>query len=456
MEQFIKKLKNLITNQPDLIWFGFFIFLLPFNIGKFLGIALPYSDQVFNHWTAVFLYVSDAILLVAILLWLIRIFRGRFRVKMGSRWLMFGLLLFTVAILISLFANPGWPASLLGFGRWVEILLIITYISLMVVTWRRRFAVILIWFIAISIQAFIAVFQFLLQQSLGLKLLGESVLSVHLQNVAKIVVDGQIWLRAYGTQVHPNVLGYFLVISLIFAGFLYARVRSVPWRIIISSLAGVQIMALVMCFSRTAWLGLVLGLGVLVVLCLIWRVGRASAVGLDIRRILPLLITMAVLVATVIAYKPMIQSRLVTGDSNGDLSLSFRQELNQLGWNRFSTQPLTGQGLRQFVPSLKDEPSICAEPWKFQPIHNAFLLILVETGIFGLLAWLLIIAAKFIILFGKLKNVPRGTFFYRNTDVLYVFTIISAFAASVFLMTYDHYIFDVYQSAVLYGLILAL
>ena len=436
--------------------FGFFVLLLPFNIKKFLAILLPYSDVVFNTWTAAFLYLSDLLLGLILILWLIRIIKKKFVVSRPLLIIPMNLLAFVIFVSISTLLWTNQAVSWLGVIRWAEILIIMVYATSVITTWRRRITLVAIWFFTMTFQAVIGLLQFVQQRSVGLKWLGESVLSTSITNVAEIVVGEHAWLRSYGTQVHPNVLGFLLVISLLFGFYLYVRVKSGSWRVVISALAGLQSIALITTFSRTAWISLVLGFGVLGVLCILWR--RFSPLRMigNVKSYYPLIITASVLVAGIISFWPMISARLVTGDSHGDMAVSIRQELSQKGWDRFAEHPWFGIGLNQFVASLSKDSEITSQPWKFQPIHNVCQLALVETGIIGVALLGYIVLRRLSQIFLKLKNVPRGTFFNRQNEVLYVFVISSGIFASLFLMTFDHYIFDVYVSMLVMGLLLSL
>lgn len=454
MEQFITKLKSLCKTQPDLAIFGIFVFLLPLGTRRFIAVLLPYSDQVFNFWSAAFLYLSDILLAICVCLWLFRVLKRRFRRTERSRlmWLMMGL--FTTILVISTVLSPYPQLSWYGAVKWVEVFLLCGYTLSVVVTWRRRFMVGVLFFAAVSVQAILAVLQFLNQQSLGLKWLGESTLGTSIPDVAEVVVQGQTWLRAYGTQSHPNVLGYLLVVALMFAIYLYVRVKSANWRVAISALAGLQVMALIMTFSRTAWLGLLLGVGALVVLCIVWRGPISWFKKFSPRSLYPLFITGLISVIALITLWPLVTGRFTVMDANGDMAVSYRRELNLLGWDRFASHPIIGIGPKQFVPSLVTVPAVITEPWKFQPIHETYLLLLTETGIIGLVGFGAVIIIKFGSQAKKLKNVPRGTFFYQNSDILYVFILISILVLSLFVMLYDHYILDIQQSSLTFWLLM--
>lgn len=82
--------------------------------------------------------------------------------------------------------------------------------------WQGIFSVIII---SAILQSFIAIIQFLLQKSIGLTFLGESIFSVFDPGVAKIVINGDIFVRSYGFFPHPNILGGFLALSLVITLF---------------------------------------------------------------------------------------------------------------------------------------------------------------------------------------------------------------------------------------------
>ncbi|MEA2098362.1 MAG: O-antigen ligase family protein [Patescibacteria group bacterium] len=76
------------------------------------------------------------------------------------------------------------------------------------------------------LQSLIAIYQFIAQRSLFTspilaKITGESIIGPQISGVAKIVVDGEKIIRAYGAFPHPNVLGGFLIFTLLITIYLY-------------------------------------------------------------------------------------------------------------------------------------------------------------------------------------------------------------------------------------------
>ena len=83
--------------------------------------------------------------------------------------------------------------------------------------------VVLLIFIGGIFQSLIAALQFILQKSVGLKIIGESVIAPNVLGVAKFEIYGEKILRAYGTFPHPNLLAVFLVLSLASGWWLWTQ-----------------------------------------------------------------------------------------------------------------------------------------------------------------------------------------------------------------------------------------
>lgn len=68
--------------------------------------------------------------------------------------------------------------------------------------------------ILLGLQTSIAVIQLLLQQDLGLQLIGEPQISENIKGIAKLSFqEGLTIIRSYGTFAHPNILAGFLIVS---------------------------------------------------------------------------------------------------------------------------------------------------------------------------------------------------------------------------------------------------
>jgi hypothetical protein len=86
----------------------------------------------------------------------------------------------------------------------------------------------LVLFFSLLFQGIIAFLQVLRQESLGLTFLGESVLNTHINGVATVIINGEEFLRGYGTFLHPNLLAAFVLINILVYYLLFIVPRGTP------------------------------------------------------------------------------------------------------------------------------------------------------------------------------------------------------------------------------------
>ncbi len=157
---------------------------------------------------------------------------------------------FPVAFVLSAAASRGEPYAVFKVCVWIFIgLLLGRYVRP-----RRVFIFLAAYGV---IEAMLGTWQFIFHKSLGLRFLGESVLSPLNSHVARTFVSGGRLLRAYGTFPHPNILAAFLVLSLIAWAYFFVRARG-AYRVAITLPLFIICLGLVVTFSRTAWLAAVL------------------------------------------------------------------------------------------------------------------------------------------------------------------------------------------------------
>ena len=121
--------------------------------------------------------------------------------------------------------------------------------------------------VMLLIQAAVALPQFFFQRSVGLAWLGERILDLDYPGISRLGVGTRYWMRAYGLSDHPNVLGGMLATGLTLGAgwWLGHRPRSRWNHFWAGLLFVVGVAALFSSYSRSAWLGLMLGLAFLVV-----------------------------------------------------------------------------------------------------------------------------------------------------------------------------------------------
>jgi putative inorganic carbon (HCO3(-)) transporter len=189
-----------------------------------------------------------------------------------------------------------------------------------------------------------------------------------------------------GEQIHPNVMAGTLVLLTLFApGRLLFGDRQMAWWswTLLSLATGFLLVVLLLTKSRGAWLALVAGLIVLVILrwpywgsVLVWGFGVADA-------------------ALLVSYPDLVQELILGNGTFINLSsFAGRQEIWSAAIAMIRDFPLTGIGMGTFPQVLRAlYPSFLLSINAGTPhAHNLFLQIAVDLGLPGLALWLIMVA----------------------------------------------------------------
>lgn len=439
MKKFFKNL------SPSLSLFYLFVFSIPF--WKRLEIATPWSmiGQNFFEYGTIFLYGTSLLLLLTIVVWAFEVWRGGFldsargrqKIIIGPRVIFWLLVLFLLWSAISLIGSR-YPA--IGFFHFL-LLGQVFLIYLFVINKAREinfFEGLAIVIISSGVfQVGIALGQYLKNQSLGLGILGEIKLSSTIAGVAKIIIDGERHIRAYGTFPHPNVLAGFLVIVGIAAIVLFFKTKG--WKKYFTFLSLLIVsFGLFITFSRTGWLAATIFWGALG----LWNF---SLLRHERKRNLIFLGSyfLVLLIFALVLWRG-ISFRLTLADVGGDAAISERVLTARSAFTMMKAVPLKGVGIGESILSMKlFFPSLSF--WQYQPTHNIYLLIGAEMGVVGLLLFLALITAVFYFL-GAIRWVPKVDVI-RGTDI--------AFSAILFISFFDHYFWTTQQGILLFGVVFA-
>jgi O-antigen ligase len=202
--------------------------------------------------------------------------------------------------------------------------------------------------------------------------------------------DGARVLRAYGTLPHPNIVGGFVLITLLgpVSLFLINKRPNLPALLLFA--LGISLLAIT--FSRSAWLGLIAFSLILIL----------KSKFLDRKRLGLLLLT-AVLsfLITLLPYRQLVQARTVNITSNSEkFSFIGRAWLSQEATQIIRENPLTGVGIGSFIIQLARR---AGEGYIIEPVHNIFLLAGAELGIPGMLL-VLALTISFAFYLSKTQN----------------------------------------------------
>ncbi len=265
-------------------------------------------------------------------------------------------------------------------------------------------------------QAGLAIYQFFVQKVFACKWLGMASQNPMDGGVSVIAFGDERYLRAYGSFGWPNTLGAFLAVCLLVGLYILLKSRK-PCSLFITIGQLVILTGLILSFSRGAWLAGLIGV------IIIFVIARSSNSHLDDEaislrtiadksdcfvaaaprndRITTLLLTqffyyLILILILIIALAPLFNARFdlnnqVEMTSYSEHSEQYFQAKNLFGSYDFWNKNLwLGFGQGTYTLNLYNNDSSLAS-WKYQPAHNVYVLMLVETGLFGLLFYLFII-----------------------------------------------------------------
>ena len=336
------------------------IFLIPTQLGYHFWPDFAHVFGIRVDYLSPTIYLTDVLILSLFIFWV------NTKPKIGRRtivWII-SFLLFAF-INVSLAKNTG--AALYKWIKIFEFAFFGYYLSSLKGLDIKR-QIILPLSISILFFSSVGILQFLKQGALGgpLYFLGERSFSPSSPGIALVDIGGTQYLRAYSTFSHPNSFAGFLVTGLILLTF---SKESRRLKMLVFTLG---LTALFLSFS----LGALLGLAVVLLFYLITRIST---------RILKKSLIAIIFLSIFLSMAQAIYSKGYLRAGNLPEDIHNRLVLAGAAGKLFSFSPVWGVGLNNFIVRLPEIKLVTGVSWWLQPVHNIFLLVLTETGIFGLL-----------------------------------------------------------------------
>ncbi len=374
------------------------------------------------------LYFLDFLMIIVIILGLD--YFDKFKLKgfsLKKNYLFIFGLAFILWSALSLLWSINRQLSLYYFLRLFLAISFFLVISLIKVDWRKiSFAFIF----AGLIQSLLAFWQFFSQKFFSSKILGIAFQTAGRLGSSVIELANTRWLRAYGSFPHPNILAAFLLTVIFFDFYLIIKEKSK----IAFYLLPLFIFALLITFSRASILVLIFIL--LLWICLSFIFKELT----DLRKIAIFSLIIIFIFSSLLA--PFLIVRL-KGQERVEL-ISLKERINQfyLAKNLIKKFFFLGSGLGTFTFAFYlFQPNF--PNWYYQPVHNIYLLIWQELGIIGFFLFFLFLVIAFVYAFkNKLKK--EGVF------------IFSLFLSLLIIGLFDHFLWTINCTLVLWWLIFAL
>ncbi|HDQ22886.1 MAG TPA: O-antigen ligase family protein [Candidatus Uhrbacteria bacterium] len=312
-------------------------------------------------------------------------------------------------------------------------------------------------------QSILASYQFLAQEVLASKWLGLAQQLPQTLGVSVIEFNGLRLMRAYGAFSHPNILGGFLAVCLVFLTILLILSQSKKQSVFLWFCLPIISAGLFFAFSKSAFLALAAGLFFLIIFVFLSSDQQAKIIFSQI-----VFVIFTVLAVLFLIYQQPVLARLA-GEGRLEqksfteraLYLDQAKELIKNNW-------LQGAGLGNYVLALYDQDEKKQPAWAYQPVHNVYLLSAAELGIFGFLFFILIIIEAFRRLWsvkieeraGLLKAFAlfklTGIFDFYRRNYFWHLGLTAVFIMILVLMAFDHYFWTQYFGIMFWWLMLGL
>lgn len=404
------------------ILLGIFVFMMPFQIDILVYISPIFKTGNFNPFGATFIYLNDFVLIAALISCGIAIWRGEIKKKItyGNSIIAILMVLFFATLQISVFFAQDKVLAFNLVLRFAELYLFYFFIINKIV---KLDTLINIFIATISVQSVFAIWQYLAQGPIGLSFLGEVNITPETYGVAKIQLIDEILIRPYGTFPHANILAGFLVVSIFLTYFRIKQKEFIAYPLLL-----LQMGALVLTFSRGAFMALFIGF-------LIYISIRESKI--SFKYILFGLIVLAFFVV-VFDLEQTILERVLFADT---ASLNERIMYFNISKRMMMHAPF-GIGLGNFTFWMSDFTSVKLAPWLYQPVHNTYMLMANEIGVFGMGIFGILLGTFVTKLFIVMKKVTEKM---KDLGVILISILVAIFVLGLF----DHYLFSLYHGQVL-------
>lgn len=375
--------------------FLLFIFLLPWQTQLIL------RDVTLNGYTweygKVSLYISEIVLWCLLMLygaWLT--FQPRAHLTLSRIQLLlhrpavigyWAAIFFAIACGLSIIWAP-WQS--LAVARWLTVVEGIALFSFVFVfVPRSRHAsltiadIAIVWVGGAVIESVLGLYQFFSQGVFASSLLGMAWHESWRGGAIILQTATERWLRSYGSLPHPNVLGGYLTLALFWLWYLVPKATTAVRRIAYAIVAAIISVTVLFSFSRSAWIAL--ALGGIVIISSLWRFGDRTTIKNSIKIFIPAAVALVIIGLSLTG--PII-TRLEGREPLEVNSIQLRLTYTEQALALISNHWLSGVGIGNYTLAVYQEINSNLPGYYYQAVHNIFLLIFAEIGIFGILIFI--------------------------------------------------------------------
>jgi O-antigen ligase len=292
--------------------------------------------------------------------------------------------------------------------------------------WKKNFIALSL---AGGLQAVLAVVQFASQRVIASKWLGISAHAVYPLGDAVTETPVGRFLRSYGSFPHPNIFGGFMVIAF-FATLFWLKTAKGHWKFAGWFFLILNFLGLFLSFSRSAWLGFALAF-------IFWLVMNLKEKETRLETAKIIFIVIAFSGVLVLNFWPILDTRISSSGRLEQKSNQGRITLLIQDVGVVKNKWFLGTGFGNYTYYLYQQDS-SESAHDYQPVHNVFLLIWSELGIFGLIIFLTL-----------LFFISWRVWLTRNWEALALILILLPISLV------DHYLWTLYEGLIISALVIA-
>ncbi|MEA2065037.1 MAG: O-antigen ligase family protein [Patescibacteria group bacterium] len=422
----------------------FFVFLLPWQTSYKLR-EVFINGAKWEYGTICF-YAIDILLIVLFILFVIS--NRRLRIKENykktlkdKKKLYFFILILSLVVFsfLSIFWSTDKILALYSVVKIAEAIALFFLLLNVRFSWQKMF---IAFIVAAVIQSGLSLWQFFQQATFASSWLGMSFYDAQELGVSVVQTPLRRWLRAYGSFQHPNILGGYLAISLVLTTGLYLKIQNKiqqNYKILLIRLSlllvyCLQFSALLVSFSRSAWIAIAFSLSSIFLLAIIKKQKE------EILNLIKIFIISAGIIGIffTVFQEPFLARVKIRGRLETK-SVEERINYTTEAKNLIKENWLVGAGIGNYTLASYYKTGKKYPAWHFQPVHNVYLLVLAELGIIGFLLFfaILISAVRFL-------NFKKINFTF--------FTFLSLLIIAFF----DHWLWSLHFGILFFWLILSI
>jgi len=401
------------------------LFILPVNLGKHFEIFDSYVGGVLVDYLVPTLFIQDILAVLILLFWILsgglkRLFCEKNLLE--RRYIQYSTL-FVFSLFLSTLNSARFIPSIYAWLRLFLYFLLFIYSLVEVPIETYFFKILNIFSLSLLLVSILGIAQFVQKGSVfdNYLVFGEQPYSSATYGVPKESFFGKGVVPSYGLFRHPNIFGGYLSIVLVWI-FSFLKNRKFYW---IPFLFGC--VALLFTFSKISWA--VFLFGVLLHLLFVKDPGK-----IENRKKKAVFLVYFVVVLSLLL--PLF-SCLTDNDNK---SISRRASLAGASYRMIEDNFLFGVGFNNSTIFI-DKYNYAGTDLRFsQPVHNIFLLLFSEGGVFSLIFFALLI-----------RECARN---FINSSYFHIYLI--SFLQILLLGSFDHYFITIHQTLLLFWIVLGL